>query len=395
MSKPYKLYGMAASLYTAKARSYLRKQGITFTEYGVNSKHYGQQLLPELGRFIMPVIETPNGEVIQDSSDIIDYFEQQGSTHKPAYPTSAVLQAVSYLFELFAGEGLLRPAMHYRWNFDTQNLQYLKNEFVAGLAPPNADEQTATNLFDFARQRMRKACQGFGVSEQSTASIETSYKEFLNLFSKHLKEFPYLLGQQPTLGDYALMGPLYAHLYRDPAPGMLMRQIAPAVARWVERMNTTEDYWVEYMETDPPLFDPQSIPPTLKALMRYIAIEFLPEVEAHIQFTNEWLDQRPTLKAGTNGMDNPTARTIGQAEFDWRGIRLKTHVLPYRFYLLQRLQDCYQHANQKEKTEIESLFIQTGIASLLTITTNRKVERRKFLEVWGEVRTTKTIPEIP
>ncbi|BBM02481.1 glutathione S-transferase [Microbulbifer sp. GL-2] len=394
MSKPYKLYGMAASLYTAKARSYLRKQGVTFTEYGVNSVHYSQQLLPVLGRFIMPAIESADGEIIQDSSDIIDYFEQQGNTRKPAYPSSAVLQAVSYLFELFAGEGLLRPAMHYRWNFDAQNLQYLKDEFVAGLAPPNADEQTAANLFNFASTRMRKVCQGFGVSEQSKALIERSYKEFLDLFSTHLREFPYLLGQQPTLGDYALMGPLYAHLYRDPAPGMLMRKNAPVVARWVERMNTTEDYWVEYREADSPLIDPQSPPPTLKALMRYIAIEFLPEIEAHIQFTNEWLDQRPTLKAGTNGMDNPTARTIGQAEFDWRGIRLKTHVLPYRFYLLQRLQDCYQYANQKEQADIESLFTEAGIASLLTITTNRKVERRNYLEVWGEARTARKTPEM-
>jgi arsenate reductase-like glutaredoxin family protein len=32
----YKLYGIPASLYTAKVRSYLRKQRIEFTEYGVN-----------------------------------------------------------------------------------------------------------------------------------------------------------------------------------------------------------------------------------------------------------------------------------------------------------------------------------------------------------------------
>ncbi|WP_444946339.1 glutathione S-transferase [Microbulbifer sp. VTAC004] len=394
MSETYKLYGMAASLYTAKARSYLRKQGIDFKEYGVNSDHYSQQLLPVLGRFIMPAIETPNGEVIQDSSDIIEYFERKNSTHNPAYPTSTVLQVISYLFELFGGEGLLRPAMHYRWNFDTQNLQYLKNEFVAGLAPPNADEETENSLFGFASNRMRKACQGFGVSEQSAALIEASYKEFLDLFSHHLKKFPYLLGHQPTLGDYALMGPLYAHLYRDPVPGMLMRQHAPIVARWVERMNTTEDCWVEHMESNSPLIDPACLPPTLKALMRYIAIEYLPELKAHIQFANSWLDQHTTLKAGTNGMDNPTARTIGQAEFTWRGIRLKTHVLPYRFYLLQRLQECYQRANQKEQDAIKSLFTEVGIDSLLTLTTSRKVERHQFLEVWGDLRAIKETPEI-
>ncbi|MFA0812720.1 glutathione S-transferase [Microbulbifer epialgicus] len=393
MKKTYKLYGMSASLYTAKARSYLRKQNIDFVEFGVNNFHYSQQLLPKLGRLIMPVIESPGGQLVQDSSDIIDYFEQQGGARKPAYPSNVVLQAISYLFELFGSEGLLRPAMHYRWNFDTQNLPYIKDEFIAGLAPANADSQTEDALFDFASSRMRKACRGFGVTEQSETLIEASYSEFLQLFSSHLQDFPYLLGHRPTLGDYALMGPLYAHLYRDPAPGMLMRQQAPAVARWVERMNTREDYWVEHSDVAPPLIDPQSLPTTLKALMQYIAVEYLPEIEAHVQFANHWLRQRPTLEAGTNGMDDPTTRTIGRAEFDWRGIRLTTLVIPYRFYLLQRLQDCFQNATRQAQSEIEALFADTELLSLLTLTTDRKIERPQFFEVWGALRADATVAE--
>jgi hypothetical protein len=33
------------------------------------------------------------------------------------------------------------------------------------------------------------------------------------------------------------MGPLYAHLARDPYPSVLMKQQAQRVWRWVERMN--------------------------------------------------------------------------------------------------------------------------------------------------------------
>eukprot|EP00959_Pyramimonas_sp_CCMP1952_P409564 8583323-Pyramimonas_sp.AAC.2 len=44
---------------------------------------------------------------------------------------------------------------------------------------------------------------------------------------------------RPSLGDVALMGPFYAHLYRDPVPGHLMKTRAPLVARWVRH----EQWW--------------------------------------------------------------------------------------------------------------------------------------------------------
>jgi len=46
--------------------------------------------------------------------------------HEPLYPEDPVIKAISLLFELFGNEGLLRPAMHYRWNFDDDNLDFLK-----------------------------------------------------------------------------------------------------------------------------------------------------------------------------------------------------------------------------------------------------------------------------
>jgi hypothetical protein len=40
-----------------------------------------------------------------------------------------------------------------------------------------------------------------------------------------------------SLADLALLGPLYAHLYLDAVPGRLLRETAPAVCAWIERMN--------------------------------------------------------------------------------------------------------------------------------------------------------------
>ncbi|MEM8706913.1 MAG: glutathione S-transferase N-terminal domain-containing protein, partial [Actinomycetota bacterium] len=72
----YTLYGAPVSLYTGKARSYLRRQGIDFVEVSPGSDRYLTEIVPQIGRWIIPVLETPDGEIVQDGADIIDHFEK-------------------------------------------------------------------------------------------------------------------------------------------------------------------------------------------------------------------------------------------------------------------------------------------------------------------------------
>jgi len=69
---------------------------------------------------IMPVVETPNGILSQDNADIIDFFERNTRSRLPGVPESSLSASIAYLFELFGGEGLVRPKMLYRCSFDEQ-----------------------------------------------------------------------------------------------------------------------------------------------------------------------------------------------------------------------------------------------------------------------------------
>ena len=172
----YTLYGAPVSLYTGKARSYLRTQGIHFVEEHPGSKRYLEHIVPTVGRWIIPCLETPNGEVVQDGADIIDHFERgEGRALRrfSAYPDSPMLLAISHLFELFGGEGLLRPAMHYRWNFDEENLAFLSSEFAL-LVPGAVLDHDA---FLHNSGRMRKAAVNFGVTPDSFDAIESAFEE--------------------------------------------------------------------------------------------------------------------------------------------------------------------------------------------------------------------------
>jgi len=381
--KPYKLYGTPGSLYTGKARAYLIKQGVAFENRAAGEAHFRDAIVPKIGRWIIPVLEAPDGALLQDGSDIIAHFEAAGPTRFPAYPPTPLHRLIGQIFELFGGEGLLRPAMHFRWNFDAANRAFLAMDFPAALAPTGASAEMQAGVFEMASGRMRKAMASFGVSPDTIPAVEASYAEFLALFDAHLAASPYLLGGRPTIGDYGLIAPLYAHLARDPYPAEIMKRTAFRVWRWTERMNATDQDAGEYGAPPPELFEGDGVPDTLRALLRFVAEDYLPEVEAFVGFTNTWLAANPDIEPGTNGLARPQDRVIGQVEFPWRGHAVKVAVMPYRLYLLQKVQDVIDMAAPADQARMQGLLAETGLSALATLRASRRVERRNHLEVWS------------
>jgi glutathione S-transferase len=375
------LYAMPASLYSAKARSYLRKQDIDYLERVPGDPRYLSEVIPRIGRWIIPVLVTDDGRIVQDTVDIIDHFERFGVRY-PAYPPTPRHRVVAHVLELFGGEGLLRPAMHYRWNFDDTNLAFLSEDFSAALAL-GTDKAQRQAVFQAASGRMRRATTAFGVTEETVPEIERSYQEFLTLFADHLEHAPYLLGGRASLGDFAFMGPLSPHLARDPYPSLLMKQRAPRVWRWVERMNTTDADAGEYGDLPMKLFADDQVPPTLQNLLGYIAEEYLAEVLAYVTAIDGWLAEHPETAEGEVVGGRPDKRFLGTTSFSWRGLRLTISVVPYRLYLLQRLQAAFAEQTAEEQQKVRSLLHEVGLDPLLEVRARRRVERRDNREVWG------------
>jgi hypothetical protein len=119
--------------------------------------------------------------------------------------------------------------------------------------------------------------------------------------------------------------------------------------------------------------------------LRFVADDYLGELRAQVRYCNEWLAQRPDLAAGTNGLRKPGDRVLGSTAFEWRGLKLETAVMPYRIYLLQRIQAAATAAPALERAAIDSLLARTGLSELLSLKTTRRVERHNNLEIWGDV----------
>jgi glutathione S-transferase len=383
---------MPASLYTGKVRAYLRKQRIAFEERPAGDPRFRDEVLPKVGRWIIPVVQLPDGTLLQDGAVIIDHFEASGMGQGPrALPADPLLAVLAHLFELFGGEGLLRPAMHYRWNFDTDNLDFLRADFASALSPGATEaEQEAT--FTLASKRMRSAGMAFGVSSATAATVEASAVDFLQRLDRHFAATPYVLGQAPTYADYGLIAPLYAHLGRDPHPAALMKRVAPRVWRWVERMNAPDDDAGEYLGRAPEWLDPAAPGDTLEALLGFMAEDYLPELEAHVAFADAWLAKRPELVAGSNGMPKPGERAIGIAPVVWRGHPIHVVVMPYRLYMLQRVQDAAARLDSAQAALLQALLARNGLGSVLGLRCRRRVLRQGHFEVWGPDATAAPSP---
>ena len=93
------------------------------------------------GRRGIPTIEFPDGSVIRDGVAIIDHFERlNGGEFSPSTPKQRI---VSGLLDAIGAEGLLRPCMHYRWNFDQDNDEFLRFHFRTIYSGDDADRAAA------------------------------------------------------------------------------------------------------------------------------------------------------------------------------------------------------------------------------------------------------------
>lgn len=368
----YTLFGAPHSLYTGKVRAYLRKQGIPFVEKMPSDQAFRERILPQIGRSIIPVLACPDGQIIQDSVDIIDHFEAKGAPVS-AWPPGLRQQLVAHVLELYGSMGMTRHAMHYRWSFLPEQERFLLDAFGAGSGSDAAARVMA---------RMASYLPPLGVTPETAPLIERSFESLLDILEAHFADHPYLLGAQPSLGDYGLLGPMFAHLGRDPVPAGIMKRRAPKVFRWVERMNAPDLDMPEYASHPPGYLASDELPATLAPLLKHIAEELFPEVLDKLEFLQEQV-VRLSPADGDPVSAKPHQRTIGLVSTSFRGAAIESGVQPYLLYLWQRIADAFAAAPVEAQASARSYFESVGLARLLEPIAGVRVERRGHIEVWA------------
>jgi len=394
--EPYVFYGLNSSYYAGKVRSYLRKKRIPFEEQFVNHPHFKEIVGPKAGNTKLPIIEAPDGTVVQDTTEIIDFLEAR-HPEPPVYPDGPKQRLVALIFELFGDEGLLKAGLHYRWAFPEQNQDFVLEDFALNWDPTS--ETTARNFGppgtmpveeQVARTGdfMRQAISVLGVDASTAPAIEASYEEFLDLFELHCRECPYLLGGWPSIGDFGLMAPLYGHLSRDPYPSMLMKRRAPSVFRWVERMNAFDSGMAPFPEMSHGFMSDDAIPDTLLPMLKLIAKDYMPELESVLAFMARWIQAHPDFPPGVPIVPGGVtmlgaADPLGMHTVTMRGISIRQVVRYYSQWMFQRVVDHYTSLVESERADVDGLLEETDLRPYLDLPIPRRIERLDNLEVFA------------
>lgn len=360
MSGTYELYALPHSYYSGKVRAYLNYKRVPYREITATLWRFYRFIIPRTGVKYIPVLRTPDDTVIQDTTAIIDALEPR-FPERPVYPATPKQKLVSLLFEVYGDEWLVLPAMHYRWSFlhDKPHADDVLEHFGLLLAG------------NWAPRRLRRAfgwrmCQPFfkslprlGITRKTIPALEAWYGEFLAQLDAHFARHRFLLGGRPSIGDYGLMGPLYAHLGRDRVPLALMQRIAPNVHAWVRRMNSGEGRDGDWLAGD-------EIPATLLPILKRLFAEHVPVMLDTAVRLQRWLEENP-------GRSIP--RVIGTHAFTLGGVRGERVIFPYTLWMWQRPVDHYNALAGAGRDAADALLREVGGLDAMRRPIPRRVAR--------------------
>ena len=109
------------------------------------------------------------------------------------------------------------------------------------LGPPHRREKAHVHLPRALKRRriVRRQLGGFvegdGVTARTWDHVESAYFTALDRLEAIFSRRRFLLGDAPSIADFAMMGPMLRHFGQDPTPADLMRSRAPLVYEWVAR----------------------------------------------------------------------------------------------------------------------------------------------------------------
>jgi len=278
MTGQYDLYGVEPSFYTQKGLAILKAKALP---HAFVYKSFAVRAEVEAavdGYTKMPVVRTPRGDWLFDTTDIGLELDQR---HRDTalLPTDPVWAAIGRLLDDWVDEWLVRPAVHWRvqvtgaaspvWCCIARNLMGLDRH------QPLIDEQAARmhNLAD----RMIPVAERIGRTNRAGAGFESEIESLLAEAADHLTALfavqPFLLGDAPSLADTGLAGALAGHLLWEDEPRAWVAARAPALPAYAARMETARAVASWSL--------PSALPAPLHALLALIARSFHPFLAAN------------------------------------------------------------------------------------------------------------------
>ena len=352
-------YGWPVSPYSAKTRAYLKFKGADFDDVEPTAGKLIWSIRRAVGRPVMPTILMPDGGWLQDSSEIIDTFEDR-LTGPKVTPETPRQRLASALLELHGDEWLPTVAMHTRWN-TPENVEFAHLEF-ARCGFPHLPTRLSRRLIRPIAARMSGYLPILGVTAETVPGIDKFIADTVQILETHLAVHPYLLGSRPCIGDFAMYGPLWAHVYRDPGSRKHFAN-APAVVAWFERLANPSGQPGSYLPDD-------EVPATLDPLFGTLFSEQMVFVGQLIDAIDVWCAENPDAKR--------VPRSLGPAPLTFGGRQGIRKLVTFSQWMAQRPYEVYGALAGDDKIAVDAFLERVGGTQAMSRTIAHPFVREHF-----------------
>jgi len=350
----YILWGASWSLYTSKLRSYLIKKGVDYVEICPSHPRYEETIMKKVGYFTVPVLETPDGDIIADSTESMEFLDTR-FPNPPMLPEDKTLAALAYLIHSFGSEGRI----------------FARSEFGRTLSTPELAEGFAVAMRNYL------PILGVGLDHGVDMAIKESLEKLYDTLNAHFLKYPYILGGLPSLADYGLMGPLYAHHGRDISSSNTMKIRAPALYRWIETMLRPPVVDPEVWQVPQEYFAVDDLPDTLITFLKLIGENFVPEIIATINLYHQWLESEAKTSGSIVDIEGQKRchQVLGQVEHVQMGVPIKRIALLDDVSHHLRFHALVNEMSDSEKETLTRTLQSVGAKDLLDLQLNRDIKR--------------------
>src|SRR5260370_1831427 len=187
MAEVYRIIGAEMSPYSVKVRSYFRYKAIPHQWVLRNAE--SQAEFEKYAKMpIIPLVVTPEGTGIQDSTPIIDAMEKlfpEPSVH----PDDPVARFISALTEEFGDEWGNKWMFHYRWARDVDQISSAGR--IARMRGPAVNEEKHAAFAGQVRARMVDRVWFVGSNALTAAQIQAGFVGRLDLLGAHTATRPF------------------------------------------------------------------------------------------------------------------------------------------------------------------------------------------------------------
>lgn len=349
MKNQYILHGWHLSFFSGKMRAYMRYKGLDFLDKPVNAYDLTVRIPKKTGAVVMPVVQTDKGEWLQDTTVTIDTLERRHPAPS-VVPNTPVQHFAALLIEAWADEWWVPIAMHYRWSYP-ENYALFEHDAGKALLPIAPNVLRKKLVEKAAAGKLRAYLPSVGVVPEQFELMERWTNQILDALEGHFAEHDYLFGGQASVADFALVGPMYGHLNRDPMPKRELLDVRPNLQAWVDRVHGGEKASGKWLDND-------QIPDTLAAVFNAIFNEFKPMIEQIAAQVAGFVK----AKGASSGDKVP--RSLGEVSFPMADGKFSRLAMPYSLWMVQRVADCYRGLATHDQTAVDQWLATQGQAGL-------------------------------